>query len=89
MRKLFILGLLLLILEATTVTARAQLVHTPPFTEYRLDTLARTYIHFRHDVGYIDSNYRNNATALAAIRNAVAQIDSNSLNSGSGAKPCV
>jgi len=56
MRKLFILGLLLLILEATTVTARAQLVHTPPFTEYRLDTLARTYIHFPHDVGYAETS---------------------------------
>jgi len=56
-------------------------IPTAALTEFRLDTLARTYIYFRHDHGQIDSNYRDNRAALAAIRKALSEIESDSLSS--------
>ena len=56
-------------------------IPTAALTEFRLDTLARTYIYFRHDYGQIDSNYRDNRAALAAIRKALSEIESDSLSS--------
>lgn len=49
-------------------------------TNFRLDTLTRTYIWFRHDVGVVDSNYMDNRASLASIRKALSEIDRDSLN---------
>lgn len=49
-------------------------------TNFRLDTLTRTYIWFRHDVGVVDSNYMDNRASLASIRKALSEIDCDSLN---------
>jgi len=49
-------------------------------TNFRLDTLTRTYIWFRHDVGVVDSNYMDNRASLASIRKALLEIDRDSLN---------
>jgi len=41
---------------------------------FQLDTLERCYIHFRHDRAAIDSSYKDNRNALAAIRSALDSI---------------
>ena len=92
MRKVILLTSIISIFGITSVTARASLVSTQEqisqitetsgslYTSYKLDTLVKTAVYFRHDAGRIDSRYRDNATSLESISNAVNQLDSNSLS---------
>ncbi len=93
MRKVLCSIIFVLILAITSITARAQVVSslgqtsetdeipTSVFTEYRLDTLARNYVYFRHDVDWIDTNYSDNRASLASIRKALTEIEADSVKS--------
>ena len=66
--------------HAQPVMPEAAEIPTEGLPGFKLDTLARTYIWFRHDVGYVDSNYMDNRASLASIREALSGIDKDSLN---------
>ena len=74
-----ILYIVFLLMCGAVFSAQAQLV-VPEVSEipteglpgFKLDTLTRTYIWFRHDAGYVDSNYMDNRASLASIRKALS-----------------
>lgn len=84
-RAIFVFGMLLCGIifsaQAQTVADQAQEIPTEALSGFQLDTIASTYIWFRHDVGVVDSNYMDNKASLAALRSAIAEISRDSLNS--------
>ena len=84
-RLVQILCMLLVVMCGLNFPAHSQTVfeHGIPveaLTNFELDTLTKTYIWFRHDVGVVDSNYMDNRASLASIRKALSEIDRDSLN---------
>ena len=84
-RLVQILCMLLVVMCGLSFSAHSQTVfeHGIPveaLTNFELDTLTKTYIWFRHDVGVVDSNYMDNRASLASIRKALSEIDRDSLN---------
>ena len=47
---------------------------------FRLDTLVKCKIHFRHDRSSVDSTYRDNQASLSKIRAALQDVTADSLN---------
>lgn len=66
--------------QAQLVVPEVSEIPTEGLPGFKLDTLTRTYIWFRHDAGYVDSNYMDNRASLASIRKALSGIDRDSLN---------
>ena len=54
-------------------------IPTSALTDYKLDTIARKFVHFRHDVDYIDTNYSDNRASLASLRRALAEVKEDSV----------
>ena len=54
-------------------------IPTSALTDYKLDTIARTFVHFRHDVDYIDTNYSDNRASIASLRRALAEVKEDSV----------
>ena len=66
-----------------TLTASAQEIpmYKLDRSRYQQDTLTNCLIHFEHDRGRIDPNYRNNQASIAKIKKAVAEFPADSLTS--------
>ncbi len=84
-RLVQILCMLLVVMCGWSFPSHSQTVYehgipVEALTNFELDTLTKTYIWFRHDVGVVDSNYMDNRTSLASIRKALSEIDRDSLN---------
>ena len=66
-----------------TITASAQDIpmYRLDRSRYQQDTLTHCLLHFEHDRGNIDPNYRNNKASIAQIKKAVAEFPADSLTS--------